>query len=1211
MSLQDSLPASPSPDSSPNPSTSTPATSYSDDRGAAESNRLDLDKYIALGCISYETSRTARDGSHDDDWVEIDEGSRLPEDSITKNIAGLMSAQWIRVFLRESRPSLEHDIYRIFVLADDVSRAKVDRGSKSYQKMLSSLLPSLDVSSATWNGFFRPAAQKPFDLWATAEHCSLYYLFNKLNSPDPDVRTVSTVNQYSSMSMRSILGRGDSIYGLKTCLYPYQKRAAAMMLQKESCPQLQLDPRMEPRVCPTGQIYYYGPRDSSFRKEPVRYETVRGGILAESMGLGKSLICIALILASKGQAPSVPPHYDIKIPVRQEVGSLKHMAAATIARSPIPWRAYFDWRYNKTGDEMDDCIDALENQQPPPHYEIPPQRIRNTRHSQHVGPSEKRRLCNATIVVVPPNLVYQWQSELEKHTEEGALSVLVLKDPKDFLPPVEQLCGYDIILFSRKRFEREAQRGQSNTEDLYISPLRLVHFLRIVIDEGHGFSSASTSAGLVAEKLVRAERRWIVSGTPAKDLFGVEVEIAAMELSTSEEASLEYRHRALEQRRSYDRNEETASGAAKALGALASRFLKAQPWAANPDDFGEKRTEWDDYIYRHEHRTSRTYSSFSSCLRSTLQNLVVKTQPGDIERDLNLPPLQHKIVRLAPSAVDKMTANLFVLLYTTNAITSERKDQDYLFHKGSRAHLQRLTTNLRQSAFYWVGFDKASVLKSLEVARKYLDEPEKECSEEDRQTLLSTVEAARTPLASPVWNAITQSTEMGAFVRHWPDNLQHAWALEGCIDPMLLGVSQLISSQKHINDTGSDPGDISDLNKEGYTSNSFTPIKPVSTDDQTSGSPTKANSKNAKTKAGETSSVPTGVPSSGFTQGPAPSRIIAKGRALPSYRKRKSSSADSPHSNETQDRDASLEDFSPTKRKRVTVDDVKDQLTSTELIGTASTKLSYLIDRVLALRQEEKILIFYEGNHIAWYISQALDLFNMKHLIYSNTLSSDVRSKYLALFDTDAHHRVLVMDIKQAAHGLNLSCASRVFFVNPPNQPDVEAQAIKRAHRIGQTRPVQVETLLLKGTVEEAMFDRAQKMTKREHLAAKSLEDDTGIRQILQQAKVIPLSEEEMTGQRQMARLEAPQKLFFREEREQKGKTRLEHEIFGEDQEGSMAVEKNKTCKKKRGGADRGKTTHMSTTYPAPLQPQMELPFGGSAASSSFGLGGGHPGNPG
>ena len=53
-----------------------------------------------------------------------------------------------------------------------------------------------------------------------------------------------------------------------------------------------------------------------------------------------------------------------------------------------------------------------------------------------------------------------------------------------------------------------------------------------------------------------------------------------------------------------------------------------------------------------------------------------------------------------------------------------------------------------------------------------------------------------------------------------------------------------------------------------------------------------------------------------------------------------------------------------------------------------------------------------------------------------------------------------------AAHGLNVTAASRVFFLNACWQKTVERQAIKRAHRIGQTKEVFVETLVLKDTIE-------------------------------------------------------------------------------------------------------------------------------------------------
>lgn len=101
-----------------------------------------------------------------------------------------------------------------------------------------------------------------------------------------------------------------------------------------------------------------------------------------------------------------------------------------------------------------------------------------------------------------------------------------MENSKQMMPSVNELASYDLILFSRPRFEAEAK---GRLDDLYESPLKQLHFLRIIIDEGHSFASTNTNATIVADRLVRAERRWIVSGTPAKDLMGVEVEMEALE----------------------------------------------------------------------------------------------------------------------------------------------------------------------------------------------------------------------------------------------------------------------------------------------------------------------------------------------------------------------------------------------------------------------------------------------------------------------------------------------------------------------------------------------------------------------------------------------------------------------------------------------------------------------------------------------------------
>lgn len=187
----------------------------------------------------------------------------------------------------------------------------------------------------------------------------------------------------------------------------------------------------------------------------------------------------------------------------------------------------------------------------------------------------------------------------------------------------------------------------------------------------------------------------------------------------------------------------------------------------------------------------------------------------------------------------------------------------------------------------------------------------------------------------------------------------------------------------------------------------------------------------------------------------------------------------------------------------------------------------------MELHTDEKILIFYDADNAAWYISQVLDLFHVKHLIYARHLNVEQRSKYIVAFDTDSSIRVLLMDISHGAWGLNINKASRVFFLNPPCVPHTEAQAIKRAHRIGQMRPVHVETLVLEGTVEEAIFRRSKAMTREEHdSAGKEISNDSGVARIIQDARSIPLPKVGDGGRlEQMAPLSVPLQVFGREGR--------------------------------------------------------------------------------
>jgi SNF2 family DNA or RNA helicase len=73
-------------------------------------------------------------------------------------------------------------------------------------------------------------------------------------------------------------------------------------------------------------------------------------------------------------------------------------------------------------------------------------------------------------------------------------------------------------------------------------------------------------------------------------------------------------------------------------------------------------------------------------------------------------------------------------------------------------------------------------------------------------------------------------------------------------------------------------------------------------------------------------------------------------------------------------------------------------------------------------------------------------------------------------FQNDHDLQIFLISLKAGGVGLNLTAADYVFILDPWWNPAVEAQAIDRAHRIGQQRPVFVYKFISQGTVEEKIL---------------------------------------------------------------------------------------------------------------------------------------------
>jgi SNF2 family DNA or RNA helicase len=97
------------------------------------------------------------------------------------------------------------------------------------------------------------------------------------------------------------------------------------------------------------------------------------------------------------------------------------------------------------------------------------------------------------------------------------------------------------------------------------------------------------------------------------------------------------------------------------------------------------------------------------------------------------------------------------------------------------------------------------------------------------------------------------------------------------------------------------------------------------------------------------------------------------------------------------------------------------------------------------------------------------------------------RQQRVERFQNDPDCRLFLISLKAGGLGLNLTAAEYVFLLDPWWNPAVEAQAVDRAHRIGQTRQVFAYRLIAKDTVEEKVL---QLQNSKRDLAAAIISED-------------------------------------------------------------------------------------------------------------------------
>lgn len=148
-------------------------------------------------------------------------------------------------------------------------------------------------------------------------------------------------------------------------------------------------------------------------------------------------------------------------------------------------------------------------------------------------------------------------------------------------------------------------------------------------------------------------------------------------------------------------------------------------------------------------------------------------------------------------------------------------------------------------------------------------------------------------------------------------------------------------------------------------------------------------------------------------------------------------------------------------------------------INGGSAKIDFLVEQLPQLVAEGHCaLVFSQFTGFLDILRSHLDAAGVSYSYLDGSVNARGRAAALAKFG-DGVNQVFLISLKAGGFGLNLTEADYCFLCDPWWSPAAETQAVDRAHRIGQTRPVTAYRLVSKGTIEEkvvALQDRKREL---------------------------------------------------------------------------------------------------------------------------------------
>lgn len=301
--------------------------------------------------------------------------------------------------------------------------------------------------------------------------------------PPPKVYPTNAQGSYVSMANRTVeeirsevmgvfdsLKRNDDLPGMDadariiTPLLKHQRQGLYFMATREKPLAEQVNEKAmvsfwQTKINASGQKSFSNVITGHEQKTPP--PETRGGILADMMGLGKTLSILSLVACTLDDA-----------------GRWEHSA--------VLQRPSSDTNIANNGHAASNA--SLE-------------------------PATVTRHAKSTLIVCPLSTVTNWEEQMKQHITPGGLSCHIYHG-SNRIKDADKLAEFDVVITTYGSVSNELGSRRKGKDGVY--PLEEIGWFRIVLDEAHMIRESSTLQFKAMCRL-QAERRWAVTGTPVQN----------------------------------------------------------------------------------------------------------------------------------------------------------------------------------------------------------------------------------------------------------------------------------------------------------------------------------------------------------------------------------------------------------------------------------------------------------------------------------------------------------------------------------------------------------------------------------------------------------------------------------------------------------------------------------------------------------------------